>query len=304
LVRPDKPRRHCERSGTLAARLARKRAVLSAPVRRPTMSAARIAASFRVSKPEAFASRAATGRFGTSPRCRGMSALCAHRTADVDVKRSSLDSDDGCRVWGISCEYGLNATRRATPTARTAVRWCAAVIVRGPRPCPCLRECALFILVADVHRRVAPIETSLEWLLLFASHQNVIKFEKDARPLLASKPSHQYSNNPCGHCGNRCPKCAADVGAHLLFLARPLNCSFTEPTQGERPLWVRIDARAMTDRVEHSTLSVGFKLGAPRGLLLQVCHGASRKVSTLPQLDDDTLPHQRHSNRSVRGLFQ
>jgi hypothetical protein len=61
-------------------------------------------------------------------------------------------------------------------------------------------------------------------------------------------------------------------------LARPLNSSFTEPTQGERPLWVRIDARAMTDRVEHSTLPVGFKLGAPRGLLLQVCHGASRKV--------------------------
>jgi hypothetical protein len=113
---------------------------------------------------------------------------------------------------------------------------------------PCLRECALFILVADVHRRVAPIETSLEWLLLFASHQNVIKFERDARPRLASKPSHQHSNSPCGHCGNRCPKCAADIGAHRLFPARPLNRSFTEPTQGEQPLWVGIDARAMTDR--------------------------------------------------------
>ena len=180
---------------------------------------------------------------------------------------------------------------------------CAAVIVRGPRPCPCLRECALFILVADVRRRVAPIGTSLEWLLLFASHQNVIKFEKDARPRLASKPSHQHSKNPCGHCGNRYPKCVADVGAHLLFLARPLNFSFTEPTQGERPLWVRIDARAMTDRVEHSTLPVGLKLGSPRGLLLQVCHGASRKASTVPQLDDDTLPQQWHSNRSVPSLF-
>jgi len=162
---------------------------------------------------------------------------------------------------------------------------------------------AFFILVADVHRRVAPIETSLEWLLLFVSRQNVIKFEKDARPRLVSKPSHQHSNNPCGHCGNRCPKCAADVGANLLFLASPLNFSFTEPTQGERPLWVRIDARAMTDRVEHSTLPVGLKLGAPRGLLLQVCHGASRKVSTVPQLDDDTLPQQWHSNRSVCSLF-
>jgi hypothetical protein len=40
---------------------------LSAPVRRPAMSAARIAASFRVSKPEAFAPRAPTGRFDTSP---------------------------------------------------------------------------------------------------------------------------------------------------------------------------------------------------------------------------------------------
>ena len=28
MVRPDKPRRHCERSGALVARLARKRAVL------------------------------------------------------------------------------------------------------------------------------------------------------------------------------------------------------------------------------------------------------------------------------------
>jgi hypothetical protein len=168
---------------------------------------------------------------------------------------------------------------------------------------PCLRECALFILVADVHRRVAPIETSLEWLLLFASHQNVIKFERDARPRLASKPSHQHSNSPCGHCGNRCPKCAADIGAHLLFPARPLNRSFTEPTQGEQPLWVGIDARAMTDRVEHSTFPVGFKLGAPRGLLLQVCHGASRKVSTIAQLDDDSLPQQWQSNRSVRSLF-
>jgi len=37
--------------------------------------------------------------------------------------------------------------------------------------------------------------------------------------------------------------------------------------------------------------------------LLQVCHGASRKVSTVPQLDDDTLPQQWHSNRSVRSLF-
>ena len=139
--------------------------------------------------------------------------------------------------------------------------------------------------------------------LLFASHQNVIKFENDARPRLASKPSDQHSNNPCGHCGNRCPKCAADVGAHLLFMARPLNFSFTEPTQDEQPLWVGIDARAMTDRVEHRTLPVGFKLGAPRGLLLQVCHGASRKVSTVPQLDDDTLPQQWHSNRSVCSLF-
>ena len=178
------------------------------------------------------------------------------------------------------------------------------VVSGGPRPCPCLREWALFILVADVHRRVTPIETSLEWLLLFASHQNVIKFEKEARPRLASKPSHQHSNNPCRHCGgNRCPKSVADVGADLLFLARPLNFSFTEPTQGERPLWVRIDTRAMTDRVEHSTLPVGFKLGAPRGLLLQVCHGASRKVSTVPQLDDNTLPQQWHSNRSARSLF-
>ena len=67
-----------------------------------------------------------------------------------------------------------------------------------------------FILVADVRRRVAPIGTSTEWLLLFASHQNVIKFERDARPRLTSKPSHQHSNNPCGHCGHRCPKCAAD----------------------------------------------------------------------------------------------
>src|SRR4029077_5955213 len=46
-----------------------------------------------------------------------------------------------------------------------------------------------------------------------------------------------------------------------------------------------------------------LKLGAPRGLLLQVCQGASRKVSTVPQLDDDTLPQQWHSNRSVRSLF-
>jgi hypothetical protein len=176
---------------------------------------------------------------------------------------------------------------------RSRVEHCVIMV---PQP---LRHARFFILVADVHRRVAPIGTSLEWLLLFASHQNVIRFEKDARPRLASKPSHKHSNDPCGHCSNRCPKCAADVGAHLLFLARPLNFSFTEPTQGEQPLWVGIDARAMTDRVEHSTFPVGFKLGAPRGLLLQVCHSASRKVSTVPQLDDDTLPQQWHSNPSV-----
>src|SRR5580704_1348260 len=186
-------------------------------------------------------------------------------------------------AFGRSAEIRFEGDRRATPTARTTVRWCAAVIVRGPRPRHAFENARFFIVVADVRRRVAPIGTSIEWLLLFASHQSVIKFEKDARARLASKPNDQHSNNPCGHCGNRCPKCVADVGAHLLFLARPLNFSFTEPTQGERPLWVRIDARAMTDRVEHSTLPVGFKLGAPRGLLLQVCHGASRKVSTVPQ---------------------
>jgi hypothetical protein len=71
----------------------------------------------------------------------------------------------------------------------------------------------------------------------------------------------------------------------------------------KQTLWVRIDARAMTDRVEHSTFLVGFKLGAPRGLLVQVCHGASRKVSTVLQLDDDTLPPQWQSNRSVRNFF-
>jgi hypothetical protein len=59
----------------------------------------------------------------------------------------------------------------------------------------------------------------------------------------------------------------------------------------------------MTDRVEHSTFPVGFKLGAPLGLLLQVCHDASRKVSTILQLDDDSLPQQWQSNRSVRSLF-
>jgi hypothetical protein len=125
---------------------------------------------------------------------------------------------------------------------------------------------------------------------------------RQARPRLAGKPSHQHTNNP-RHCGNRCPKCPADVGTHLLFLALPLNFPFAEPTQGEQPLWARIDARTMTDRVEYSTFPVGFKLGAPRGLLLQVCHGASRKVSTVPQLDDDTLPQQWQSNRSVRSLF-
>jgi hypothetical protein len=127
---------------------------------------------------------------------------------------------------------------------------------------PCLRECALFILVADVHRRVAPIETSLEWLLLFASHQNVIKFEKDARPRLASKPSHQHSNNPCGHCGNRCPKCAADVGAHLLFLARPLNFSFTEPTQGKRPLWVRMASSRCDAKSARGLMDTNFHAAA------------------------------------------
>ena len=55
----------------------------------------------------------------------------------------------------------------------------------------------------------------------------------------------------------------------------------------------------MTDRVEHNTLPVGFKLGAPRGLLLQVCHGASRKVSTVPQLDYDTY----HSKGTRTGVF-
>src|SRR5580700_9348207 len=106
-----------------------------------------------------------------------MAAICAHRTADVDVRRSSFDSDDGC-AFGRSAEIRFEGDRRATPTARTAVRWCAAVIVRGPRPCPCLRKCALFILVADVRRRAAPIGTSIEWLLLFASHQNVINSRK------------------------------------------------------------------------------------------------------------------------------
>ena len=47
-------------------------------------------------------------------------------------------------AFGGSAEIRFEGDRRATPTARTAVRWCAAVIVRGPRPCPCLRECALF----------------------------------------------------------------------------------------------------------------------------------------------------------------
>jgi hypothetical protein len=133
---------------------------------------------------------------------------------------------------------GLAAIRFERDQTRHSDRKDRGEVVRGghcsgPGLADAFENARFFILVADVHRRVAPIETSLEWLLLFASHQNAIKVEKDARPRLASKPSDQHSNNPCGHCGNRCPKCVADVGAYLLFLARPLNFSFTEPTQGE-----------------------------------------------------------------------
>jgi hypothetical protein len=80
LVRPDKPRRHCERSGALVARgwLASVRSS-SAPVRRlnPKISIAGLAASFRVSKSEAFAPRAVTGLFDISPRPPATSAFCA-----------------------------------------------------------------------------------------------------------------------------------------------------------------------------------------------------------------------------------
>jgi hypothetical protein len=51
----------------------------SAPVRRlnPTISTAGLVASFRVSKPEAFAPWAVTGRFDISPRPPATSAFCA-----------------------------------------------------------------------------------------------------------------------------------------------------------------------------------------------------------------------------------
>jgi hypothetical protein len=55
----------------------------------------------------------------------------------------------------------------------------------------------------------------------------------------------------------------------------------------------------MTDRVEDRTFPVGLKLGAPRGLLLQVCHGASREVSTVP--NSMTTPY--HGNGSRTGVF-
>ena len=58
------------------------------------------------------------------------------------------------------------------------MRWCAAVIVRGPGLAHAFENARFFILVADVRRRVAPIGTSIEWLLLFASHQNVINSRK------------------------------------------------------------------------------------------------------------------------------
>ena len=124
MVRPDKPRRHCERSGALAARLARKRAVLvcASKTAEPDDIHRRIAASFRVSKSElslksrgrplarppsvcffcpfpnphsppspppfplAFAPRAATGRFDISPRPPATSAFAHYcRLESTDI---------------------------------------------------------------------------------------------------------------------------------------------------------------------------------------------------------------------------
>jgi hypothetical protein len=55
----------------------------------------------------------------------------------------------------------------------------------------------------------------------------------------------------------------------------------------------------MTDRVEHSTFPVGFKLGPPRGLLLQVGHGASRRFQRYP----NSTTTSYHSNGSRPGVF-
>ena len=92
-----------------------------------------------------------------------MTATCAHRTAGVDVKRSSLDRDGWMpRVGGLAAiRFERDRTRRSDRKDRGEV-------VRGrssfgdPGLAHAFENARFFILVADVHRRLAPIETSLE----------------------------------------------------------------------------------------------------------------------------------------------
>jgi hypothetical protein len=111
----------------------------SAPVRRlnPTISTARIAASFRVSKSEAFAPRAATGRFDISPRPPATSAFYAilpladqrRTTALVRLRATSgmAGPDERARaLW--------KAPERAEPHAGQAL----TAFSTGPRSRPSL----------------------------------------------------------------------------------------------------------------------------------------------------------------------
>jgi hypothetical protein len=112
----------------------------SAPVRRlnPTISTARIAASFRVSKSEAFAPRAATGRFDISPRCRGMSTFCAFETVKatsrIDVKRT-------LRIAAVDVAAGRGWTARSQGDGRLSpIKSRLALALKMLQALPCFNS--------------------------------------------------------------------------------------------------------------------------------------------------------------------
>ena len=114
------------------------------------------------------------GRFDRR-RAMTIFALTGPLMSTLGGRRSIATMD---AAFGGAAEIQFEGDRRATD------RKDRGEVVRGrslfgdPGLAHGFENARFFILVADVHRRVAPIETSLEWLLLFASHQNVINSRK------------------------------------------------------------------------------------------------------------------------------
>ena len=171
MVRPDKPRRHCERSGALVARgwLASVRSSF-APVRRlnPTISTARIAASFRCFETRKSIGWRACGRklqTGASPfhPCRPRARVLSPRSRSETPSTFSLSARNeeayamAFAVRGGTCTSIVLPNGKHGSLTPTALRQAATHILSRPvsRP-PLARAVSRSPLSINISRATRP----------------------------------------------------------------------------------------------------------------------------------------------------